>query len=68
MRVIPSGRTVCSHREKQNCIAVFWEERDDWEDIVDAASKVRNVGKKGVGMRELKEGLLPEERYRWRWV
>jgi hypothetical protein len=69
MRVIPGNATVCSASAKSECIMVFFEKHEDWDDIVDAALAARNLGwKKGVSVQELKEALFPPGEYAGRYM
>ncbi|KAG9196653.1 hypothetical protein G6011_01774 [Alternaria panax] len=68
MRVIPGAKMVCSHRSKQDCLVVVFEDHEGWDTIVDAALAAGNLGNKGVDAEELKEALFPPQDYPHRYM
>ncbi|CAO2648749.1 Nn.00g096980.m01.CDS01 [Neocucurbitaria sp. VM-36] len=68
MRVIPGDNLACSHVDKGDCMSTTWEERDDWETLVEAAIAAGNIGRKGVDHYELKQALFPPQLFAHRYI
>ncbi|KAA8623189.1 hypothetical protein Ptr902_05088 [Pyrenophora tritici-repentis] len=68
MRVVPAEKTLCSHRRPQECLLVVYEDRLDWEIIVEAAIEAGNLGSKGLDFQDLREALYPPQLYPHMWM